>query len=415
MGDDRFYQSDCPSNEVSASRPLSLTIAGPTMKLLMMAGEVSGDYQASFLARALQAKVPGIGLFGTGGVHMREAGVDLRHDTAHLSSVGFLEPMRHLLPLQGVYRDMTRLVRRERPDLAILVDNQGFNLAIGRVLHSLGVPVIFYFPPQIWVGAAFFARSVAKVSRLVISAFPREAEIYRTDFGANAVSYGHPLLDIVKPEGDPEDALRRAGLDPSKPVIGLMPGSRRQEVKELARVMVESARIIKRRHPEMQFILPLAAEHVRPMIRGVLDQTGLSRDIALIERDRYACLSRCELVVTCSGTATLELSLLRVPLVAVYRLDPVSHWFARRLSMTPYVAMPNVLAGKMVVPEIMQYRLTPEHFAGVAMSLLQRPDDRRKIRERLAEIPGHLGACGAVDRTADRIIGEVEACLDTAG
>lgn len=384
------------------------------MKLLMMAGEVSGDYQASFLARALQSKVPGIELFGTGGVHMRRAGVDLRHDTDHLSSVGFLEPMRHLLPLRGVYRDMTRLVRRERPDLAILVDNQGFNLAIGRVLHSLGVPVVFYFPPQIWVGAVFFARSVAKVSRLVISAFPREAEIYRTNFGANAVSYGHPLLDIVKPESDPEDALRRAGLDPSLPVIGLMPGSRRQEVKELACVMVEAARIIKRRHPAMQFVLPLAAEHVRPMIREVLESSGMSREIVLLEQDRYACLSRCELVVTCSGTATLELSLLQAPMVAVYRLDPVSHWFARRLSMTPYVAMPNVLAGEIVVPEIMQHRLTPEHFADSALSLLDRPDHVRQMRRRLADIPGHLGQSGAVDRTADRIIREVEACSGAA-
>lgn len=378
------------------------------MKLLMMAGEVSGDYQASFLARALRARVPDVEIFGTGGRHMREAGVDLRHDTAHLSSVGFLEPVRHALPLRGVYRDVKKLLRRERPDLAILVDNQGFNLALGKALHALGVPVIFYFPPQIWVGPFLFARTVARISRLVISAFPLEAEIYQTRYGANAVSYGHPLLDIVSPGDDPAAALRRAGLDPGRPVMGLMPGSRRQEVKELTHAMVGAARIIKSRRPEMQFILPLAAEHVRPFVAGVLASAGAGTDIKLIEREHYACLSCCDLVLSCSGTATLELSLLQAPMIAVYRLDPVSHWVARQVSMTPYVAMPNVLMKEMVVPEIMQYRMDAENFARTALGLLDEPDRLREMRRRLGEIPDHLGEHGAVERAADRIIREAK-------
>lgn len=376
------------------------------MKMLIMAGEVSGDYQASFLVRALRARLPDIELAGTGGAHMKEAGVELSHEMAHLSSVGFLEPIRHVLPLRGIYRDITRLVREERPDLAVLVDNQGFNLAIGKVLHSLGVPVVFYFPPQIWVGAGLFAPSVARIGRVVISAFPREAEIYRDRYRANAVSYGHPLLDIVRTSADPDGALRRAGLDPSRPLMGLMPGSRRQEVKELGSAMLEAAAVVKRRLPSMQFALPLADEYMREPVRRLLDESGMTRDVALVGGGAYDLLSRCSVVLTCSGTATLELALLRVPMVVTYRLDPVSHWFARKLAVTPHVAMPNVLLEDRVVPEIMQYRMTGGHFAEHALEILENPAKSAEIRRRLAEIPAHLGEHGAVGRAADRIVEE---------
>jgi lipid-A-disaccharide synthase len=253
---------------------------------------------------------------------------------------------------------------------------------------------------------------VARVSRLVISAFPREAEIYRTRYGANAVSYGHPLLDIVSPGDDPQAALRRAGLDPARPVMGLMPGSRRQEVKELTSAMVGAAAIIKKRRPEMQFILPLAAEHVRPLVNEALACAGPDSGIKVLEQERYECLSCCELVMTCSGTATLELALLGVPMIAVYRLDPVSHWVARRVSMTPYVAMPNVLMEKMIVPEIMQYRMSAENFATTALDLLADTGRRGEIRRSLGEIPGHLGEHGALERAAERIMQEAE-CANT--
>jgi lipid-A-disaccharide synthase len=376
------------------------------MKVLMMAGEVSGDYQGSFLARALREQRPDVELFGTGGAHMRGAGVELRHEMAHLSSVGFLEPVRHVFPLKSIYRDMTRLVRSERPDLAVLIDNPGFNLAVGKVLKSLGVPVVFYFPPQIWVGPFLFARTVARISRVVISAFPREAEIYRSRYGANAVSYGHPLLDIVKTGPDPDEALRRSGLDPSRPVMALMPGSRAQEIKELGAPMLQAAKIIAQRQPAMQFILPLAAGHVRAPVEAVLRESGMTGQVTLIEGDSYTCLSRCEVVLACSGTATLELALLQVPMVVAYRLDPLSHWLARRLSLTPYVAMPNVLLNDWVVPEIIQHRLTGEHFADCALKLIEDPALSAQLRRSLAAIPSHLGSPGAVSRAAARIIEE---------
>ena len=376
------------------------------MKILMMAGEVSGDYQASFLASALREREPALQISGTGGTHMKNAGVRLLHETVHLSSVGFLEPIRHMFPLHGVYRDVTRAVREQRPDLAVLVDNQGFNLAVAKVLRSLGIPVVFYFPPQIWVGPFLFARSVARNSRLVISAFPLEAKIYREKYGANAVSFGHPLLDIAKPSLDADSVLRTLGLDPGKPVVGLMPGSRPQEVRILARPMLAAARIIRARHPSSQFVLPVAAGHVKGLIESEVRAAGMDGAVSLIEEDAYTPLSRCEVVLACSGTATLELSLLGVPSVVAYRLDPLSHWVARKLSITPYVAMPNVLLGAMVVPEIIQYRIDGRHFAARALEILEQPKRARELREKLSEIPGHLGSKGSVQLAAERILQE---------
>jgi lipid-A-disaccharide synthase len=376
------------------------------MKILLMAGEVSGDYQASFLARALREREPSVEISGTGGAHMKNAGVRLSHETVHLSSVGFLEPIRHILPLRGIYRDVTRVVREERPDVAVLVDNQGFNLAVAKVLRSLSVPVIFYFPPQIWVGPFLFAHSVARNSRLVISAFPLEAKIYREKYGANAVSFGHPLLDIAKPASDADARLRGLGLDPAVPLVGLMPGSRPQEVKVLARPMLEAARILLAENSSLQFVLPVAAEHVKAKLAREVAAVGLDAKVKLVEGDAYTPLSRCEVVLACSGTATLELSLFGVPSVVAYRLDPASHWIARKLSITPYVAMPNVLLEEMVVPEIIQYRITGEHFAARAKEVLGQPDRARRIRARLAEIPSHLGSPGGVGLAADRILNE---------
>lgn len=384
------------------------------MKILMMAGEVSGDFQASFLVSALRQREPSMEIFGTGGAHMKNAGVRLLHETVHLSSVGFLEPVRHVLPLHGVYRDVTRVVREQKPHLAVLVDNQGFNLAVAKVLHSLSVPVVFYFPPQIWVGPLFFARSVARNSRLVISAFPVEARIYREKYGANAVSFGHPLLDIAKPSGDPDQALCALGLDPGKAVIGLMPGSRPQEVRVLVRPMLEAARIIKRRHPSAQFVLPVAADHLRPLLESAVESAGLRAEVRLVCGDFYTSLSRCEVVLACSGTATLELALLGVPSVVAYRLDPVSHWVARKLSITPYVAMPNVLLDDWVVPEIIQYKIDGKHFATRALEIMEEPERARRLRERLARIPEHLGSPGAAHRAADRILEEVRCANRTS-
>ncbi len=380
-------------------------------KILMVAGEVSGDMQGSFLARALLAREPGLRLYGTGGARMKAAGVDLRIETTQFSSIGLSAALQFLAPLRRVLKKLRAIVRDDRPDVAILIDNHGFNLLVAKFLKKENIPVIHYFPPQVWVASSLFAGGVIRNTRLIISAFEKEAEIYR-QHGGRAVSLGYPLLDIVKPGPDPSSVLRRLGVDESQPVMALMPGSRRQEVERLAGVMLEAAALIKRRIPAMQFLLPVASHHLKPRLQEICKQVGC--EIHYVEKEVYSCLSRCALVLTATGTATLEAALLGVPMVAVYRVDPLSYWLARRFAITQFVAMPNILLNDFVVPEIFQRDVTAQNLAQAALEILESPARAESIREQFRRLPEILGGEGVLERVAELVLKEVSANLAQA-
>ena len=381
---------------------------GRGWKILMVAGEVSGDMQGSFLAEALLARDPSLRLYGTGGARMKAAGVDLRIETTQYSSVGFLAALRFLAPLRGVFKKLQAIVRADRPDVAILIDNHGFNLAVARYLKKEKIPVIYYFPPQLWVASSLIAGGVVRNTRLIISAFEREAEIYR-QHGGRAVSLGHPFLDIVKPGPDPSSALRKLGIDESRPVMALMPGSRRQEVERLSGLMFQAAAIIKRRIPEMQFLLPVASHHLKPRLQEICQEVGCSEHIHYVEEGLYPCLSRCAIVITATGTATLEAALLGVPMVAAYRVDPLTYWLGRRFAITSYVAMPNILLEDFVVPELFQGDVTAQNLADNALGILENPARSKSIKDQFRRLPEILGGKGAIDRVVDLIFSEVSA------
>ncbi|MCX7015261.1 MAG: hypothetical protein NTW86_22350 [Candidatus Sumerlaeota bacterium] len=227
------------------------------LKIMLVAGEVSGDRQAAFLSRAIRVRNKDALLFGAGGEEMHAAGVDIRVSTSHLGVVGVSESFRFLKPLYGVYKALGKLVRSERPDAVVLIDNEGFNTVFARSLRSEGIPVIFYFAPQVWLWGPWRARGIAKTASLILAVFPDEAEAYERA-GARVAWIGHPLLDIVKTTGGGDSAFRRAGLDPSRPTVALMPGSRFHELQRLTPVMAAAARRLKERRPELQFVLPLS-------------------------------------------------------------------------------------------------------------------------------------------------------------
>ena len=390
----------------STSSTAKVGDGGHGWKILMVAGEVSGDMQGSFLAEALLARDPSLRLYGTGGVRMKAAGVDLRIETTQFSSVGIFAALRFLAPLRGVFKKLRAIVRADRPAVAILIDNHGFNHAVARFLKKEGIPVIYYFPPQLWVASSLIAGGVVRNTRLIISAFEREAEIYRRH-GGRAVSLGHPFLDIVKPGPDPSSVLRQLGIEESRPVMALMPGSRRQEVERLAGLMFEAAAIIKRQIPAMQFLLPVASHHLKPRLQEICQEVGCSEQIHYVEEGIYPCLSRCVLVVTATGTATLEAALLGVPMVAAYRVDSLSYWLARRFAITPFVAMPNILLEDFVVPELFQRDVTAKNLADAALGILENPTRSESIKERFRRLPEILGGKGAVERVVGLILGEV--------
>ncbi len=373
----------------------------------MAAGEVSGDLQGSLLARALSARMPDLRLTGVGGPRMRAAGVALEAETIHLSCVGFLEPLRYAGATQREFSRLRRFVRQEQPDLAILIDNSGFNYALARYLRRLGIPVVYYFPPQAWVASWFFAGAVGRVARLIISAFAGEAEIYRKH-GANVVCLGHPLVDVLKPASPPA-----CGAGPA-PLVALMPGSRQQEVRMLAGPMLGAARLIRDRYPKAQFILPVAAPHLRPVLEGKLAEAGMKPHVEIVSDDVYDRVSRCAVILTASGTSTLEAALLEVPMVVCYRIDPLSCWLGRMLNSTPYVALPNILLRQLVVPELMQGDATSERMAAAALEILDHTDRAEAMRNRFREIREMLGPDGVIERVASRILTELDQIIDSS-
>lgn len=395
-----------PQRIPSASKAEAASDSCRGWKILMVAGEVSGDMQGSFLARALLEKDPSLRLYGAGGTKMKAAGVDLRIETTQFSTVGIPEALRFIFPLRRILKKLQAIILVDRPVAAILIDNHGFNLALARFLKKENIPVIYYFPPQAWIASSVFARGIVNNTRLIISAFEQEAEIYRRH-GGRAVSLGHPLLDIVQPGPDPSSALRRLGIDESRPVMALMPGSRRQEVERLAGPMFGAVMRIKRKIPGMQFLLPVASRHLKPRLQEICEQVGCSEEIHYLEEDIYPCLSRCAIVITATGTATLETALLGVPLVATYLLHPVSYWLGRRFSSTRFLAMPNLLLRDFVVPEILQAEVTAEGLANAALDILEHPARSESIKERFRELPAILGGEGVINRVVELILHEV--------
>jgi len=372
----------------------------------MAAGEVSGDMQGGFLAKALLARDETLLLYGTGGPKMQAAGVDLRLDATRFSTTGVTEALRFIAPLRRVLRCVQDIIRADRPDAAILIDNHGFNLMLARFLKKEKIPVIYYFPPQAWIASSLFAGGIARNTDLIISSLETEAAIYRKH-GGRAVSLGHPLLDIAKPGPDPEAVLARLGIDRSRPLMALMPGSRKHELERLAGPMFGAVAIIKKRIPGMQFLLPVAAPHLRAQMQEIRREVGCSEEICYVEADVYTCLSRCSLVITTTGTSTLEAALLGVPMVSAYRLNPLSAFLGRMFSSTPYVAMPNVLLEEFVVPEFLQREVTAERLAQAALEILESPSRQAAMRKRFRELPAMLGNEGVLDRVAALVLNEV--------
>lgn len=382
------------------------------LRILMAAGEVSGDLQGGLLARALSAQIQELQITGVGGPHMRAAGVALEAETTHLSCVGFLEPLRYAWATQQVFSKLRRFVRAERPDLAILIDNAGFNYALARYLRRLGIPVVYYFPPQAWVGSWFFASAVARVTRLIISAFASEAEMYRSH-GAKVVCLGHPLVDILKPAPPPASLHGQSGPG-ARPLVALMPGSRQQEIRMLAGPMLKAAHLILNRYPKAHFILPVAAPHLRPLLEGKLAEAEMKPIVEIVSEDVYRWVSRCSVILTTSGTSTLEAALLEIPMVVAYRLDPLSGWLGRMLNSTPFVALPNILLGRFAVPELMQGDATPERLAAAALEIIESPSRAEAMRSELRQIRTMLGPEGVIERVVSRIREELDSLHETS-
>jgi lipid-A-disaccharide synthase len=367
-------------------------------RLLISCGEASGDLYGAELVRHLREQVPGLDAFGLGGDRLQAEGASLLAHVRDLAVVGLLEVVSHLRHLRAVFRRVLDEAERHRPDAAVLVDYPDFNLRLARALHRRGIPVIYYVSPQLWAWRRGRIHDIrATVARMLVI-FPFEEALYR-DAGVPVSFVGHPLVSLVHPPGDAVTLRRELGLDPERPVVALLPGSRAKEVAHNLPPIAASVDALAAARPEVQFVAAVAASLDPALIRR-----GLGDRPVTIAHDRtHAALSAATAAIVASGTATVEAALLGAPMVVVYRLSPWTYRLGRRFVRVPYYAMVNLIGGRRVVPELIQGDFTADRVLAEIVPLLDDTEARRQMQRDLREVRQKLGAPGASARAASAV------------
>jgi len=363
-------------------------------QILISAGEASSDMYASRLARALRERT-GAQFFGMGGPRMAEAGVELLADYHEVAVVGIAEVLHKIPSVVRVQNLLAREAVRRNAALAILVDSPGTHLGVARRLKRRRIPVGYFIGPQIWAWRSGRVRIVRRrVARMVVI-FPFEEKFYR-DAGVPVDFVGHPLVDTVKPSTPRAEFLARYHLDPARPVVALLPGSRAGEVARNFPTILQACELLAREaRPEH------APQFVHAAAPGIGTSAAAAVHVTRIENATYDVLASADCAIVASGTATVEAALLDTPMVVVYRVARLTAFILRRMVHTPFFAMANLIAGRRIVPELMQDEFTPEAVAGEVRRILENPAAREEMKANLAQVRAGLGPGGAIERAAD--------------
>lgn len=363
-------------------------------RILFIAGDPSGDHQAARLATELLRRDPSRRLYGLGGAELRAAGVRIDDELVALSAIGLWDVLFSFLPAQAMFRRLRAQVTADPPDAAVLVDCGAFNLPAAKLLKSLGVPVLGYFPPGSWSGSKQRATDVAAVYDAVATPFPQPLPAY-AELGLRAELVGHPLVEELAPL-----AASRSDAVPEPPVLGLLPGSRKSEIRYILPALLDTAVRLQQQFPTLDVLVSCAPSAPRALFEQLVRQSGLA--VRIVEGTREV-LRDSTAVLVKSGTVTLEASLLSVPMVVVYRTGPIAYLVAGVYywPRPRFWAMPNILAQDYVVPQLFQFRCTPSRLAAAVAPLLVDTAERRTTIKRLAAATADLRSGHAVTQTAD--------------
>lgn len=365
---------------------------------MFSAGESSGDQHAANMFLELKQLCPTLKAMGMGSAKLAQAGVDIRYDSSGIGVIGVVEVIKLYPEIKRALNLLKQILYSERPDLLICVDYKDFNYKLARYAKQYGIKVLFYVSPQVWAWRPGRVQQYGKVIDMMAVIFPFETRFYESE-GIPVRYVGHPSVDKVVPKNLIAEDKASFGLNAAKPVVGLLPGSRTNEIKRMLPVMLAAAESIKQKHPETQFLLPQADSITDDMLRPYLEKSAIN--IKLIKHQPYDVMQCCDAVMTTSGTATLEIALLMVPMLIAYKLSPITYCLGKYLVKTPFIGLPNIIAGKAIVKELIQDAASADNIAAEIDKILTDKQYTATIRAELAQVKMQLGEGGGSKNMAN--------------
>jgi lipid-A-disaccharide synthase len=367
-------------------------------RFLIVAGEASGDMYGADVARRLFHKFPDCQIYGLGGQRMREAGVQLEGDISKTAVIGPFEVVSSLASLYRVFRRLAERVETDPPTAAILIDFPDFNLRLGQRVRDAGVPVVYYVSPQVWAWREGRLKQLRRFVNKMLVILPFEEEMYRKA-GVDVEFVGHPLVDMVRATKSKEEFCAAYELDPRKPIVALLPGSRRKEVRFILPTLCETAKLISKQKPDTQFVLPMASGLHRRSVEDIIR----SQPITIVTNDTYNAVRYARAAIVASGTATLETALLGTPEVIVYRISQASWLVGKALLKVRLFGIVNIILGEEVVPELFQERMTPEEVSKITLRLMDDVWVQSRIRGNYEKLRRQLGSGNVSDRVVEAV------------
>lgn len=396
--------------------------------IFISAGEASGELYGAQLASLLRHNLPQAELIGMGGERMRAAGVHCIVRAEDMAVMGFTEVIEHLPRIYGEFRKLRRAIREHRPQVAVLIDFPDFHFRLFREFHRLGIPVIYVVSPQLWAWKKHRIKQVQKYVRRMLVIFPFEEQFYR-DRGVNAEFVGHPLAELPPPSISREEFARSDSLNPALTWIALLPGSRMREIRDHLPTMLDAARLLVQSQPSrpLEFLIPLAPtlnSDQRTQVASLIAAHAGQLSVRLINSEARTALFHARASVVASGTATVEAALIGNPFVVVYHVSPLTYAIAKRVVSVPHVAMANLIAGRRVVPELIQHDFTPQNIVQHLEPLLPDGPPRQSMTEGLKAVRVALsshprpdgnqgGQQGAINRVAAVVMEVLESTVPT--
>ncbi len=374
-------------------------------KILIIAGEASGDLHASNLLLELKKQYPGLYAFGLGGEKLKNAGAEIMTDLTKLAVVGFFEILKNYWKFRRIFYDVLKKTDAVRPDAAILVDYPGFNLKLAAELKKRNIKIVYFISPQVWAWGKKRVDFIRSHIDLMLVLFKFEEILYggHAEGGFKVRFVGHPLLDAIKPTKSAQELLDEFGLRRTGRTIALLPGSRMKEVTQLLPVMLKSAQIIFRKEPQAQFLICRAPTIPRQIVKDLIDAASIDFPYKVMENETTNGLEASDFAIVASGTATLETAILNKPMVIVYKTSLLTWLLARLLIKIPYIGLVNVVAGEKIVPELVQFDATPRKIASTVLAILGDKQKMEKINAELYALKNTLGIPGACRRASEEI------------